>query len=178
MPTTDQPHPLSTDEYARMQAEGMTEARFQSIVVAAAQRAGWMVYHTHDSRRSEPGYPDLHLVHETRHLSMMRELKTEKGRISPTQKRWIAALDGAGVDVGVWRPMDWFTERITKQLIGPSVDEIAKKLGVELMPWQRDYAERVLRGERVYATLGRCAGWSTVQRIFDEVNNPSARDVD
>lgn len=164
---------LSAAEYNALQADAMSEARLQSVIIAAAQRAGWLIYHTHDSRRSEPGYPDLHLVHERRHLSMMRELKTQKGRLSEPQKRWIAALNGAGVDAAVWRPMDWFTGRITKQLTSPTIDEVAKKLGIELMPWQRDYANAVLRGDHPFFQTGRSGGKTAVQRVIDEAQNPT-----
>ena len=37
----------------------MTEKQFQSHIVQYAKMRGWLVYHTHDSRRSEPGFPDL-----------------------------------------------------------------------------------------------------------------------
>jgi hypothetical protein len=32
------------------------------------------------------------------------------------QKRWIALLQAAGEDVGVWRPDDWFDGTIRKEL--------------------------------------------------------------
>lgn len=114
--TDNEFRPMTAAEYNASQAADMTEARLQAVIIAAAQRAGWMVYHTHDSRRSEPGYPDLHLVHERRHLSMMRELKTQKGVLSAPQKRWLLALTEAGIDADVWRPADWFSGHITQQL--------------------------------------------------------------
>jgi hypothetical protein len=103
---------ISKAEYDALRAAQMTEAQLQGAIIAAAQRLGWLVYHTHDSRRSQPGYPDLHLVHEGRHLSIMRELKKQNGTVSATQKDWIRALAAAGVDVGVWRPIDWFNGTI------------------------------------------------------------------
>ena len=42
----------------------MTEKEFQRLVVDYATLHGWMHYHTHDSRRSTPGFPDLVLVRE------------------------------------------------------------------------------------------------------------------
>lgn len=109
---------ISQAEYHAMQAAAMSEEQLQKAIVGAAQRAGWFVYHTYDSRRSTAGYPDLHLVHLTRGLSVFRELKTEKGRLTPDQIRWIQALTAAGVDAGVWRPADWFDGTVSALLEG------------------------------------------------------------
>ena len=42
----------------------MTEREWQAQVVSAAQALGWTTYHTHDSRRSNKGWPDLVLVRD------------------------------------------------------------------------------------------------------------------
>jgi len=81
----------------------MTEREWQSEVVAAARHLGWTVYHTHDSRRSEPGWPDLALV---RDRLVMAELKTDTGKPSAAQERWLALLIAAGVETHLWRPKD------------------------------------------------------------------------
>jgi hypothetical protein len=81
----------------------MLEREWQSQVTEAARTLGWRVYHTHDSRRSEPGWPDLALV---RDRLIMAELKTEAGRLSESQRTWIDSLANAGVEVYVWRPSD------------------------------------------------------------------------
>ena len=79
----------------------ITEKDFQGQVIRIAKVFGWKVYHTYDSRRSEPGYPDLCLV---KHKIMFRELKREKGRLTPAQKEWGEAIKKAGGDWDVWRP--------------------------------------------------------------------------
>lgn len=79
----------------------MLEKNFQSIVVYEAKKRGWLIYHTYDSRRSQPGFPDLVLV---RDKVLYRELKTEEGRLTPAQKMWGERLTAAGVDWCVWRP--------------------------------------------------------------------------
>lgn len=82
----------------------MREREWQAQVVDAARLLGWRVYHTHDSRRSEPGWPDLALV---RDRLVMAELKTDTGRVSQAQSDWLAALRDAGVETYLWRPSDW-----------------------------------------------------------------------
>lgn len=82
----------------------MKEATLLAIVRRIAKRGGWLVYHTHRSDRSEPGWPDLVLVHVPTSRLLVVELKATKGRISPAQAEWIGALSGCGVDVRVWRP--------------------------------------------------------------------------
>jgi hypothetical protein len=69
-----------------------------------AQRLGWLTFHDYDSRRSNPGLPDLLLVRER---VVFAELKTEKGRLSEEQGRWLFRLDAAGAEAHVWRPADW-----------------------------------------------------------------------
>ena len=88
-----------------------SERQFQTQVVSLAKQFGWMVYHTYDSRRSEPGFPDLVLV---RDRILYRELKSETGRITPTQKQWGERLTLAGADYAIWRPSDM--PHIIKQL--------------------------------------------------------------
>lgn len=82
------------------------EQEFQDAVVALCKMMGLAVYHTHDSRRSEPGFPDLVVV--GRNGTIYRELKTDTGRTSVDQTYWLAALTAAGEDARVWRPtLDW-----------------------------------------------------------------------
>ena len=69
--------------------------------------AGWRSYHTYDSRRSAPGWPDLVLLRGG--VALFRELKLDKGRLTAAQVEWIEALRGAGLDASVWRPRDWET---------------------------------------------------------------------
>lgn len=85
-------------------APPLTEAQLLGCVRAAVSHYGIRCYHTHDSRRSEPGFPDLVLV-GTR--VMFRELKTRNGKLTLEQRAWIRALQAAAQDAGVWRPQDW-----------------------------------------------------------------------
>lgn len=66
------------------------EAAFQQQILQLAAYYGWRAYHTHDSRRSQAGFPDLVLVRGPELI--FAELKTEKGRASGAQQDWIRAL--------------------------------------------------------------------------------------
>jgi len=82
----------------------MTERDWMAKVIEAARWMGWLVYHTHDSRRSEAGFPDLVLV---RDRVVYAELKSERGRLTPQQREWLDALGATGAEAYVWRPTDW-----------------------------------------------------------------------
>ena len=82
------------------------EKDFQQMVLNVARPCGWQTYHTYDSRRSDPGFPDLCLVRGERLLFV--ELKTVKGRLRDAQKDWLALLTKVPcVEVYLWRPTDW-----------------------------------------------------------------------
>jgi hypothetical protein len=71
-----------------------------------ATRRHWTVYHTHDSRHSAAGFPDLVLVRPP--SLIFAELKTDsaRSRLSAAQLRWIDLLEGCGAETYVWRPAD------------------------------------------------------------------------
>lgn len=96
--------PITAAEAKALRINAWSEKELQEHIITSARALGWKVYHTHDSRRSDPGYPDLHLVHTHARLSIFRELKTAKGRLTRAQIEWIDALRAAGVNAGVWRP--------------------------------------------------------------------------
>lgn len=83
----------------------MTEKEFQQSIVELAKWNAWMIYHTFDSRRSTPGFPDLVLVRGAE--LVFAELKVGTGKVTQAQEAWLAALAAAGARVYVWRPDDW-----------------------------------------------------------------------
>ena len=83
----------------------MTERELQAAVERIADLTGWQYYHTHDSRRSAPGFPDLVLARGKRVI--FAELKSAGGRLSITQKEWLDTLEHTPAEVYVWRPKDW-----------------------------------------------------------------------
>lgn len=115
------PKGLTSEQYRRRVAVEMSEEVLQQRVLALAVVLGWLPYHTHDSRRSHPGFPDLVLVSLRGHGVLWRELKRQTGRVSPAQESWLAALADAGQDVGVWRPADLLEGRVEAVLRGEEV---------------------------------------------------------
>jgi hypothetical protein len=84
----------------------MPEAELLRQVRKLAKLTGWETYHTHDSRRSDRGWPDLVLASATQRRVIFAELKTATGRVTPDQKKWLALLANAGQETAVWRPAD------------------------------------------------------------------------
>lgn len=89
------------------------EARFQAQVIQMARTFNWSVAHFRPGmdRRGQwktavqgdgEGFPDLVLAHRKFHDVIFAEIKSEKGKLSPAQERWLAILNGV-----VWRPSDF-----------------------------------------------------------------------
>lgn len=93
----------------------VSEADFQRAVIDLARTLGHEVYHVPDSRRATcPGFPDLTIL--GRGGVLMRELKTEKGRLSADQLRWLGGLAASGIDAAVWRPTDLRSGRVQAEM--------------------------------------------------------------
>ena len=106
---------VASEEYGRLVAQSLSERQWQDLVIGAAKALGWIVYHTHDSRRSEPGFPDLILIRGN--VLVAVELKTMKGRVRPEQVLWVEAFAGVSqVSSMLARPSDW--EQIERVLRG------------------------------------------------------------
>lgn len=115
-----------TTEPQVIQAQRMSEAQLQAAVIELAERLGYLVYHTYDSRRSQAGFPDLVLAHSAGRL-IFAELKTERGRMSAPQRRWLDALAQSRLaraivgwseayQVHVWTPQHWLSGEIERVL--------------------------------------------------------------
>lgn len=82
------------------------EKDWQQQVLDAARYLNWRCYHTFDSRRSAPGFPDVLCVKDGKMICL--ELKTETGKATLEQEIWIAMLDMVpGVTARIARPSDW-----------------------------------------------------------------------
>lgn len=85
---------------------GILEAALLVTVRRLAIDHGWAFYHTHDSRRSDSGFPDCVLAKPGRLLFV--ELKSERGKLTQEQAVWLSLLQHSvpGVEVYTWRPAD------------------------------------------------------------------------
>ena len=82
-----------------------SESEFQKAVIEYAELRQWLVYHTHDSRRSAKGFPDLCMVRDDR--VVFAELKTMRGKITAEQSLWLDALGRTMAEPCLFRPSDW-----------------------------------------------------------------------
>ena len=81
----------------------LSEKQFQTHIRQYAENRGWLVYSIPDSRRcTSAGFPDLVLARNN--TILFRELKTDKGRISKDQRKWIEIMKNAGLSIEIWRP--------------------------------------------------------------------------
>ena len=81
------------------------EQAFQQQVLDLARLLGWKCYHTHDSRRSVDGFPDLVGLKGGR--KWVAELKVAGRKPTPAQVDWLQAFEKAGVPAYRWTPDDW-----------------------------------------------------------------------
>ncbi len=103
-PTLTVRHPGSA--MAAEASEDVLTARLRTF----ALQAGYLYYHTHNSRKSEAGWPDVALIHPGGGPLYLWELKSAAGVVSPDQRRWLDALaQVTHVETGVYRPADWTT---------------------------------------------------------------------
>lgn len=106
---------MNVDEYNAQVAAGMSEAKLQQLVMALAAATGWTLrYHTHDSRRSNKGFPDCVFLRDGR--LVFAELKSQKGRVRPEQQMWLDALRDSPADVYLWRPSDYLVGDVERAL--------------------------------------------------------------
>lgn len=92
----------------------MTERTLQATITEMCVLFGIEWYHTHDSRRSHRGWPDLALCGSRGFIT--RELKAATGRLTHEQQRWGLMLRAVGVSWDVWRPDDLRSGRIEREL--------------------------------------------------------------
>ncbi|MFF3060162.1 VRR-NUC domain-containing protein [Streptomyces sp. NPDC057909] len=103
---------------SREQAVGASEEQWRRQVREVATRYGWTLqYHTVDSRRSDPGWPDEVFGHPVQHRTLFVEFKTDTGRIRPAQRTWLVHLADGGFEVALWRPRDLPT---VLRVLGPA----------------------------------------------------------
>lgn len=142
------------------------EAAFQDEVLGLARLYGWRAYHTHDSRRSAPGFPDLVLVRPPRLI--FAELKTDTGRVKPEQEAWLEALAEVGAAVSFAVEVAQANASAYRgALLGPRV---------EVYLWRRRDLQAIadrLAGNGIDATIGRA--WAQERRTGVQAVTPLPR---
>lgn len=99
-----------------MKPQKITEKQFMSQVIQLAKLLGWLVYHTHDSRRSMAGFPDLLMLKGSSLIAA--ELKVGSNEPTAEQRAWLIAFASAGADAFIWKPSEW--EEIEAALGAPA----------------------------------------------------------
>lgn len=104
--------PMSEDQLLTnvLDAAKMLKLRTAHFRPAQTQTGRWVTPVQGDGK----GFPDCVFVGLSG--SLLRELKSERGSLSPEQKQWLGWLKAAGLDADVWRPRDWHSGRIQKEL--------------------------------------------------------------
>uniref|UniRef100_A0AAU8EFC6 Uncharacterized protein n=1 Tax=Microbacterium phage Judebell TaxID=3230835 RepID=A0AAU8EFC6_9CAUD len=80
-----------------------------------------------------------------------------------------------GIDPGVGHPSQSGVEAVrSQQEAAQSVDDMAVRMRLELMPWQRELAIAALTGTPLTLVGGKQSGRATVKRIVDEIRGPES----
>lgn len=113
------PSPGSSPSLMAAVAGRMSEDELDRLVrgvLKDLERLGRKVlaYHPWNSRHSAGGWPDWAFVGAGGF--MLRELKRESREPRADQQEWLGALIAAEIDAGCWRPSDWYSGRITREL--------------------------------------------------------------
>ena len=78
------------------------------------------------SRKSQPGFPDLTIVHPRTGRLIFVELKSESGKLSEEQEDWGFALVESDAEYYMWRPSDWLDGTIQNVLQDPKKQRCKK----------------------------------------------------
>jgi VRR-NUC domain len=111
--------PRRTRKPAKTAVPDISENQFLANIRELATLTGWELYHTHDSRRSDAGWPDLVCASARQRRTLFVELKKRTGTVSAAQEKWLGLLAACGLETAVWRPADM--PEITKILRGQRI---------------------------------------------------------
>lgn len=105
-----------------MLAREWSEAALQRAVIEVATLHGFLSYHTHDSRRSQAGEPDLHLVKmavpsRDIHIELKGyDARGRLGQLTPEQWERLYWLQHGPSEAYLWTPEDWLDDTILEIL--------------------------------------------------------------
>lgn len=83
----------------------LSEKEFMSQVIQLAQLFRWKIYHTHNSRKSVAGFPDLLMLRGAKMI--VAELKVGRNKITSDQADWLTWFRVAGAKSYLWTPDHW-----------------------------------------------------------------------
>lgn len=111
--------PKTIAEAKNIVAALMSEAELTTHVLKYAEDFGWTLrYHTHRSDRSDKGWVDWVFANLKQSRVIFVELKSQKGKVSPEQADWLAALKLCGQESYLFRPEDLRNGSIERVLGG------------------------------------------------------------
>lgn len=99
-------------------AERMSERELEDQVRDACKKFRLLRYHTYRATKSPAGFPDEVIVGSNG--TLFRELKRQSEKPTVAQQEWLDGLAAAGQDAAVWRPADWMSGRIIRELFAIS----------------------------------------------------------
>jgi|SRR5215472_17895169 len=102
----------------------MSEAELQERVRGMCAQLGLYHYHPHDSRRSEPGWPDSTIIGPNG--VMFRELKNATRQLTSAQRAVGYRLQALSQDWAVWRPADLLSGRVAAELAALAGKKLAR----------------------------------------------------
>jgi hypothetical protein len=119
-------NPLDRELALRTEEDRGRDSLLSMVKRECARHDQWP-FHAKNAMHSSKGFPDLHILGRGPGRLMYRELKKERGRVTPDQVAALEWLNANGFDADVWRPSDWFSQRIQR--------ELAALAGEEYSPW-------------------------------------------
>lgn len=125
----------------------LPESVFQPQVLSMAANLGWTHrYHTHYAVGSDPGYPDLTLVHPSKGVVWLEIKGGRNPKISERQVDWLEALQGAGQQAYLVYPADY--DAVARLLHAGVADPgdvealIANQYRYQAVPFRRSRRDR------------------------------------
>ena len=99
---------ITVDKHTFSETENKSENAWLQEVLYYAKLHDWLAYHTHDSRRSAAGFPDLVLVRGDTVLFLELKTNSPRSKLTEGQKTWLDALRQVkNIGVHVVRPRGW-----------------------------------------------------------------------
>ena len=97
-------------------AKAMSEDALESEVRRMARQLGLKAYHPWKlhARRASEGYPDWTIAGPRGVI--FRELKTQRGKVTPAQREWLDTLIDGGADAAVWRPSHLLDGTVAREM--------------------------------------------------------------